>query len=147
MSVAVASGLILSETSPTEESQNEAGQRHENGHADTQSDDRRHIGFQPRSVRFFKKTKLWNYSGVINDGRIGKGQLTWEAKAGLRNGFERDGRTECRPATTFMSGALVRQGADGVAVVVLTRLIVEAIFAQLQSCSPTPPNDGHRNKK
>jgi hypothetical protein len=33
---------------------------------------------------------------------------------------------------------LVRQGADGVAVVVLTRLIVEAIFAQLQSCSPHP---------
>jgi hypothetical protein len=52
VSVAVASGLILSETSPAEESQNEAGQSHENGHADTQSDDRWHIGFQPRSVRF-----------------------------------------------------------------------------------------------
>ena len=63
-------------------------------------------------------------------------KLTWEAKAGLRNGFKRDGRTECRPATTFVSGALVRQGADRVSVKVLTRLVVQAIFAQLQSCQP-----------
>lgn len=45
VSVAVASGLFLGETRTAEESQDEAGQRHEDGHANTQSDDGGHIWF------------------------------------------------------------------------------------------------------
>jgi hypothetical protein len=88
-------------------------------------------------VRFYRKSKkeIPNINPRVVSVRPKK-KLTWEAKAGLRNGFKRDGRTECRPATTFVSGALVGQGADRVSVKVLTRLVVQAIFAQLQSCQP-----------
>lgn len=61
MGIAVASGLLLGEPRPAEESQDEASQRHKNGHANTQSDDSGHIGFQPRTVGFFK-TKNFSFA-------------------------------------------------------------------------------------
>ena len=60
-------------------------------------------------------------------------QLTRNANAGPRDGFQGDGRLESRPAAALVV-AFCRRGANGVAVKVLTRLVVEAKFAQLQSC-------------
>lgn len=50
--VTVGPGLVLGETGSTEELEDETSQRHEDGHADAQSDDGRHVRLEPRTVRF-----------------------------------------------------------------------------------------------